>query len=377
MDARRDGRVARRQPHPPARAGGQEARHEPEDGSVRCHVRADLERSGCEGQQVGRAGGIGAPRVIGDMGLEPARAGGRSRGQVDGQQRMVDQVGPDPGQVHHGGDAEGSELCRGADPGASQHHRTGVGAGRQHHAVRLDEGPVDQADAARRRTREVDAVHLGVGTDGQVGPPSRACEVGERSARTHTVTGGARRRPCPHGSRAVVVRHVGVARGQGTLEERRLHGVHLVPRVSTNEHRAVRAVPLVDDIEVRLEPAKVVDDVGPCPARVAERRPPVVVLRCAAEGEARVGGRAPTHDPGSWDRHPVVEVDVSGVAPVVVDGRRRGVEHVAWPGVRVRVVGPASRSRTLRRESSLSRAASTQPAEPPPTTTTSYAMVGP
>ena len=145
--------------------------------------------------------------------------------------------------------------------------------------------------------------------------------------------------PCPDDPRAVVVRDSGVSGAGRRVEERRLHGVHLLPRMPSDRDRAVRPVPGVLHVQVGLQPAEVVEHVGPAPARVAQGRPAVVVLRCSAQCEAGVGGGAPAHDPGPWHRDPAVELGIRGVAPVVADGRHRGVEHVGGPGGRVRVVG--------------------------------------
>jgi hypothetical protein len=114
----------------------------------------------------------------------------------------------------------------------------------------------------------------------------------------------------------------------GTVEESRLHGVQLAPRVSTNRDGPFRAVPLVGEVRVTLEAAKIPENVGESPARVAQCDPAVVVLRSTPLGEARVGRRAAPHDSGSGDRDSSVELYVGGVAPIVFDRWLTGVENI-------------------------------------------------
>src|SRR5271157_3196343 len=115
-----------------------------------------------------------------------------------------------------------------------------------------------------------------------------------------------------------------------SVEECRLSAVHLAPRVTANRDQAVRTVPLIAEVLVALQAAEVVENLGEAPAGIAQPRPAVVVLRRATQREARVRGRAPTHDPTSRHGDSPVELGVSGVAPVVVDCRLRRVDDVAW-----------------------------------------------
>ena len=124
-----------------------------------------------------------------------------------------------------------------------------------------------------------------------------------------------------------------------TVEERRLDAVHLTRRVTPDRDRARRAVPLIGEVLVALQTAKIAKYVGEAPTGIAQRRPAVVHLRRASQREAGVGRRAPAHDPSSRQWDPPVQLDVSAVTPVMADRRLRRVDNVGWQGVHVPMIG--------------------------------------
>ena len=173
MDPGRVRRVVRGEPYPPARSGREQAGHQTEDGAAGLSLGFDLERAGRERDQVRRPGRKRGSRVIGDVGLEPARPRERSGGQVHRDEGVVDQVGADPWQVHSRRDPDLQQQRRRTDAGTGEDRRTGIGPGGQHDAVRLDQGAVEQTDASGARAGELDPVRPGVGPDGDVRPRPR------------------------------------------------------------------------------------------------------------------------------------------------------------------------------------------------------------
>ena len=156
------------------------------------------------------------------MGLKATRAGRRSSRQVDGDQWVVDQVRPDPGQIHDGRDVERPQLVGGTDARAGEDHGAGIGSCCEHHTVRFDESSVQKADPRRTHPRALDVCHHGVGTDGEVRPRSRRGEVGDRGAHTHAIADVARCRSRTDCARPVVVLDVAMTRRDRPVEERRL-----------------------------------------------------------------------------------------------------------------------------------------------------------
>ena len=106
-------RLARRQTHPAARPRCHQARNDSENGATRSVVRSDIERASKEHEQVGRPGTVCTRRMERQVGLKTTQARRRSSRQVDGDQWVVHQVRPDPGQVQHWRDVEGTQAgCR-------------------------------------------------------------------------------------------------------------------------------------------------------------------------------------------------------------------------------------------------------------------------
>ena len=263
----------------------------------------------------------------------------RSGWKLDGEKRMVSKIRSDSGQIEDRSNAQPLQLLDGADAGASEDGGTGICPRGEHHLARFDKGSVEEPDPCRAHSLAFDRGDHGVWTDREVLSPSGPSKVRDRRTHPHTVSDGPRRRSNPNCSWFIVVLNAPVPYCGSTVEKRRLDGVQLASRVSTNGNESIRTVPLVGEICVTLQAAESIEDVGEGPAGIAKRNPAVVILRGAPLSEAGVGCRAAPHDSGSGDRDSSVELLIGGVAPIVLDRGLRGIENIGWESGDVRVVG--------------------------------------
>ena len=101
-------------------------------------------------------------------------------------------------------------------------------------------------------------------------------------------------------------------------------------------------------------------------------------LRPAPHQERAVGGGATTHQPPTGQLDDATQVVRLGDVSPVVSGRRAGaVRHVRRELRDADEVGAGLEQQDLQRCVTAERDATTQPADPPPTITTSYAMTPP
>ena len=281
VDARRIGQVSRTQAHRALGADSQQPGHDTEYPA--CRARGVVERPGGEKVQIGWPARRGQGRAQGEHHLEagPGKAG--LGGQVDGGQRVIDQVAPHAGQVGGHPDAQVAQRGGGAD--ARTHHdgRAGVRACRHHDRISLNNLPAGKPDSARRGAAQLEPVH---------GAPARMARLGRPRAAARCVSALLIRRP-----------------------SRTFRGAGPAPTVPGSLWSPASRWPAATAASAKARcqgdsspGAEDRQQISERPARVALGRPLVVVLRPSPQREARVGRRTTAHQaaPGQRDRTPAL-----------------------------------------------------------------------
>ncbi len=94
---------------------------------------------------------------------------------------------------------------------------------------------------------------------------------------------------------------VWMSRRDGTVEEGCLDGVQLVSWIAANRDEAIRAVPLIAEIGEALQTAKILENVGKAPARVAHCVPATSVVRSTTPTSSRnIFTRTSAHGTSDW-----------------------------------------------------------------------------
>ena len=285
---------------------------------------------------------------------------------------MILQILADAAQRDRRRDAVRAQLVRIADAGQHQGLRRVDGAaGQDHLALRRARSCARRSavfDADRARALEQDARHQRAGLDRQIGAPERRPQIADRRA----------------APTAVADRHLdareAVLLGAVVIVGRRMAGLAAGVQIRLDQRVGVARVldgerPVAAAIRVRaalpaLLPPEIGQHVRVGPARQAVRGPAVVVGAVAADIGHRVDrGRAADHlaarafDAAAVERGlrlGLVVPAVDAVAQHLAPGERQLDPRIAVPAAGFEQQHVASAS-------SVSRAASVQPAEPAPT----------
>ena len=241
-------------------------------------------RSGASSLDVAELWNVASRWRIGAVAGRPAIAA------VDVHARVVGEVRADPGQIEPDRDPERAQVLGRSDARAHQDRRAPVGPGAEHDPARFDDGAVEEPDACGARVpSNTTSATCASGSDRQVGrrAADREIGVGRRDANAVRVSSSAsvrrpRRRagcgPPPAGSRPP----------SSASSPAAAISVSSSVEVASDRHRAIVAVPRpIAEIGVGLEPPEVREHVLEAPARIAERRPLVVVGRGAPQREPR------------------------------------------------------------------------------------------
>ena len=170
-----------------------------------------------------------------------------------------------------------------------------------------------------------------------------AREIGARRADALAVDLVHRVRADAGGRRVVRVGATREAELEARLDERGLPRHELRGRVPPDRDRAALAVPLVVEVEIRLEPLERRQALLPRPLGEPERGPLVVVVRHAAQRDARVHRRRPADDATARKAH-------RERAPEAMVGRaiRRSPNRVRGARSAVRRAAPRGAPRVAR-----------------------------
>ena len=259
----------------------------------------------------------------------------------DRRLRVVAQVGADSAQVAGDRHPDPAQVAGRADAGAEQQVRRTDRAGGQHDLVAvhgphlpLARAPTPQGDAGRAAALDQQPVHQAVRQDGQVGPAADRVQVAHGGAPADAAEAVERQRAAPGRVRRVVVRARVVAGIATGVEERLLLRAQLLRREPAHRNRSVAAVVRVAEVVIGLDAAQAGQHLVEAPARAAQLRPAVVVLRHATQEDQRVHRARTADDPAA--RHEHVRLVAGGARPVapaeprlVPVGQRPGVAVAA------------------------------------------------